>query len=270
MARKRKTEAQNQHQFSYQSSSANNTPEYNSEQFLDNRIGQSARLEASLTQQQIQQKKQKILQNLNSKERKILKKVENKIGRPLNDLEEIDIIEHIIYDPEKTLSWLQEKNEQQPEKPIAATSAVVSEPEIQSKKQKIVDMNSLEKLAIAIKQAVFHLPVRNKNKIKSLLTSKTLAITLSILLFWKVASHFLIVDTILNISLILLVFLCLGWKIITLHKDIIGFANVVNAVTEKDIDTSGKYLSKILSATRIDIWLSFLPKNKNRQLKNNS
>lgn len=284
----RKFEANNKRQSSYISSFVKNRQDLNSDKLsnsensaqFDSFDDRSERQKLSgkqtelATQQQLKQKKHHALKNLNSQERKVIKKIERKIGRPLSDLEEIDIVEHIIYEPERILSWLEEENEEYLEKSIKTADEVIPENTTQSKfkskktAEKTADLNLLKKVIKAIKQAILYLPARQENKFKALLTSKKLIIIISLLGIWRIASKLLAIDQLLNICFILLIGALFGWKIITLSKDLIGFINVVNATTEKDINISGKHLAKIISALGIDLMLFLLVGDKIRRLQN--
>ena len=221
-------------------------------------------------QQQLEQTKLSV-KNLNSREREILRKVEQKIGRSLNDKERIDAIDHIIYEPDRTIAWLEEdtdNTEQSVNNIPEANSNYTIEPipvEIQS-------LNSSAKAAKAIRKAVLYLPLKKENKLRALLTSKILATIAGILCILTVC-QFLIASEIANLQLVLIIMALLAvaflvWKASILFKDLIGFANVVNATTENDIDVSGKHLAGFISALDIHLVLSLFIESSNKHLEN--
>ena len=210
------------------------------------------------------QGKQHVLNTLNYREREIFQKVEHKVGRPLNDLETIDAVDRIIYEPEKIVSWLERTDREIPQESATVTTTTPEENfnrKNQPEPKKIADMSSPEKIYRAIKQAIFYLPVREENKFKALLTSKLLLFILSVLCIWRV-SLFFIPEEIVGIGIALLGAAILGYSAIALYKDTIGFANAVNAVTEEDIEKAGKHLAKIMLNTEINLLLSLVIKKR--------
>lgn len=220
------------------------------------------------TQQQLEHKKLSE-KTLNSQQRKILRKVEQKIGRSLNDVERMDAIEHIIYEPDRTIAWLEEKSTDDtefaataPETSTIYTTEIISV-EIQS-------LSSLAKAAKAIKKAVFYLPLKKEKKFKALLTSKIL-VTITGILCILTVSQFLIASEIANLQLVFIIMILLFgafifWKTSIVFKDLIGFANVVNATIEDDIDVSGKHLAALIIALDIHLILSLFIKHNNKHL----
>ena len=280
MNMKRKSKVESRHQSGYISSFARSLHEQESLEtsndeeinWQDNFERKSDRVESlaeqdnSSTSQQLKQKKQNILKTLDSRERKILQKVEKKIGRPLNDLEQIDAIDRIIYEPERIISWLEEVEKESTTAESVATPAPEDrEDKIHSKPEAIAALSSSGKIAKAIEQAIIDLPVEDGNKLKALLSSRTLAVATSILGIWA-TSHFLVVGEIVDIVIALFGGAFLGWNAIALSKDLIGFANAVNAVTEQDIDRSAQHLVKVISLTETDSILSLLTNNKTKRL----
>ena len=219
------------------------------------------------TQQQLEQTKLSV-KNLNSREREILRKVEQKIGRSLNDKERIDAIEHIIYEPDRTMAWLEEESTDNAEQSVNNIPEANSNYTIESIPVEIQSLNSSVKAAKAIRKAVLYLPLKKENKLRALLTSKILATIAGILCILTVC-QFLIASKIANLQLVLIIMALLAvaflvWKASILFKDLIGFANVVNATTENDIDVSGKHLAGFISALDIHLVLSLFIESSNK------
>ena len=278
MNMKRKSKVESRHQSGYVSSFAKNLHEQESREISSgeeinrgdnlerksNNVTSFAEPDNSLASQQIKQKKQNILKTLDSREREILQKVERKIGRSLNDIEQIDVIDRIIYEPERVILWLEEVETFTTES-VATTVLEHREDKIHLEPKAIAALSSSEKIAKAIERAIVDLPVEEGNKLMALLSSKTLAIVTSILGIWA-TSHFLIVGEIVDIIIALFGGAFLGWNAVALSKDLIGFANAVNAVTEQDIDRSARHLVKVILLTETDSILSLFTNNKTKRL----
>ena len=235
---------------------------------------------SSSSEQQLEQKKQHQLNILSDDELIILQKVEEKLGRPLDNPETIDTIEYILYEPERVRDWLEEDTElientklienaeliesTKPTEQIAIETQyiqpIVKEETQSNSLEKVINMSSLEKITRTIERAIFYLPYEKGNKLKALLSSKTLVALLAIISTWSI-SQFIGIGEIIDIGIIFLGGTFLGWNAIAISKNAIGFANSINATTEKDLDIAAQHLVKIVLTIEIDSLVIFLKKN---------
>lgn len=243
---------------------------------------------SSSSEQQLEQKKQYQLNILSDRELIILQKVEEKLGRPLDNLETIDTIEYILYEPDRVKNWLEGDTElientklienaeliesTEPTEQIAIETQpiqpIVKEETQSNSLEKVINMSSLEKITRTIERAIFYLPYEKGNKLKALLSSKTLVGLLAIISTWSV-SQFIGIGEIIDIGVIFLGGTFLGWNAITIFKNAIGFANSINATTEEDLDVAARHLVKIVLTIEIDSLVIFFKKNALRKEINN-
>lgn len=233
--------------------------------FVNNRnpTHTSAKQISSSSEQQLEQKKQQHQLNvLSDYERTILQKVEEKLGRPLDELEKTDTIDYIIYEPDRVIEWLKEDTE--PPENIAIEQPIVKEKTQLNSPKNVIDMSSLEKITKTIEQAIFYLPKEKGNKLKTLLSSKTLVGLVAIMSAWSV-SQFIGIGEIIDLGVVFLGGTFLGWKAIAIFKDSLGFANSINATTEEDLDVAAQHLVKIVLTIEIDSLVTlFIKKNDSK------
>lgn len=203
---------------------------------------------------------------LSDYERTILQKVEDKLGRPLDNLERTDTIDYILYEPDRVIEWLKEDTEPtEPAENIAIEPQPIVKEETQlNSSKKVINMSSLEKINRTIEQAIFYLPKEKGNKLKTLLSSKTLVGLVTIISAWSV-SQFTGIGEIIDLGIVFLGGTFLGWKAIAIFKDSIGFANSINATTEEDLDVAARHLVKIVLTIEIDFLVNLF--NRNKSLK---
>lgn len=228
-----------------------------------NEIHQTEERTESINRQQLSHV---ALEHLNDREKEALVKIEQKIGRPLNELEKIDAIEHIIYEPDRIAVWLEEENITDPAKLATHTPKANRSPKTESVPVKIENLNSRKKIALTIKKASSRPLARNRSKTKFSIISKTLAIMTSILCILTVF-QFLVASNIINPRFILIILAAISLifiiiKSFAIFKDLIGFANAVNATTEADLDVSAKHLSASISKLNIHLIFSWFTKIK--------
>ena len=211
-----------------------------------------------MTQHQTEQKKQYQLKRLNRQEREVLQQVAQKLNRPLSDTEIIDTIDYILYEPDRVETWLNNSDLYKAHDPAKQT-ALLSKKTVNSAK-KVGDMSSLEKVNRTIELAILNLPEEQGNKLKSLFASKTLMGLVALLGVWS-ASQFLGVGEVVDAVVLLCGGAFLGWKTVAVFKNLIGFANSINAITSEELELAANHLVKLTSTVEINSLFTLFTKN---------
>ncbi|MCP2727000.1 C2 family cysteine protease, partial [Limnofasciculus baicalensis] len=126
-----------------------------------------------------------------------------------------------------------------------------------SRNKPVAEMTKLEKIAAAISVAITKLGPELGEKLKDLLNLKTLAAMSFIMAAWAL-SHGTGAGQVLDVILIGVGVVTLGMDVISVIEDLIGFAAVLNAQTQEDIDKAGEHLAEAIATVGVELIIQFL------------
>ncbi len=141
-----------------------------------------------------------------------------------------------------------------------APKTPVSQPELveSSPSKPVAEMSAGEKIGAAISAAItkYLLPEIGE-QLKALLRPETLALIATVVGAWAI-SHATGAGQVIDVILVGVGVFTLGLDVISVIEDLIGFAGVLKAQTQEDIDKAGKHLAEAIATVGVEIILQFL------------
>ena len=131
----------------------------------------------------------------------------------------------------------------------------------------VANLTTVEKLVEAVNRAARHLPGEVAEDLKAILSPTAIASMAAIFAAYA-ASHAAGIGFIADVAFIVGGSVFLGWQIIDVVKDLIGFSQAVNATTEAELDKAGEHLASAISTVGVDIVIGLLTKKAASKIKN--
>ncbi len=128
----------------------------------------------------------------------------------------------------------------------------------QSESKPVAQMEVWEKIGAAISVAIKnYLAAEAAARLKALLNPTSLAVIAGVLAAWA-ASHAVGVGQVVDVILIGVGIVTLGLDVISVIEDLIGFAGVLNAQNQEDIDQAAKHLAEAIATVGVEVVLQLL------------